>query len=153
MESNSNQAEENQPVVQIRKGMPVFDVNNEYAGKVELFQPGVESDTRAGHLIMNNLPPADVPEVVTGSVIASNFTGDLRPQAVGEESPAGIVADIFADDQLPQEVEELLKQHGFLRIHGSGLFAKYHYVTLDQIASVTTDRILLLVTRKGLIKA
>lgn len=153
MESNSDLADSQQPVVQIRKGMPVYDVNNEYVGKVELFQPGAESDTQAGHLALNDLPPADVPEIVPGSVIASNFTGDVRPQAVGEESPAGIVADIFADDQLPQEVEELLKQHGFLRIHGSGLFARYHYVTLDQIASVTTDRIELLVPREGLIKA
>jgi hypothetical protein len=152
MESIGGQANENQPLEQIRKGMQVYDVNNEHVGKVDLFQPAAEFGTQTLNLGPNDLPPPDVPEVVTGSVIASNFTGDVRPQAVGEESPAGIVANLFADDQLPQEVEELLQQRGFLRIHGSGLFASSYYATLDQIASVTTDRILLLVPRNGLTK-
>src|SRR5690349_8501222 len=132
MEPAPSQAPENQPVGQIRKGMPVYDVNNDYVGKVDLVHAGLErAANQSGNLVPNDVPPADVPEVLPGTVIASNFTGDERPQAVGEETPAGIVADIFAPDQLPPELLERLQQHGFLRVEGRGLFAKDRYVMLD----------------------
>ena len=153
MDLSQSQAAENQPAGQIHKGMAVYDVNNEYVGKVELVHPGLErAATQVGNLVPNDVPPADVPEVLPGTVIASNFTGDERPQAVGEETPAGIVADLFAPDQLPPEVLERLQQHGFLRIEGRGLFARDRYVMLEQVAAVTADRVLLRVPREGLIK-
>src|SRR5829696_3725443 len=102
MDLSQSQAAENSPAGQIRKGMPVYDVNDEYVGKVDLVHPGLERPAnQAGNLVPNDVPPADVPEVLPGTVIASNFTGDERPQAVGEETPAGIVAELFAPDQLP----------------------------------------------------
>src|SRR5690349_4487136 len=99
MERIDGPADANLPLELIRNGMPVYDVNNEHVGKVEQFQPPAEGGTKAWSLEAHDLSPADVPEVVPGSVIASNFTGDVRPQAVGEESPAGIVANLFGDDQ------------------------------------------------------
>src|SRR5437016_3925355 len=144
MDLSQSQAAENPPAGYIRKGMAVYDVNNEYIGKVELVHPGLErAANQTGNLVPTDVPPADVPEVLPGSVIASNFTGDTRPQAVGEETPAGIVADIFAPDQLPPELLERLQQHGFIRIEGRGLFARDRYVMLDQVASVAADRVLL----------
>src|SRR5688500_4064218 len=128
--SPDSQAAENPLAVQIRRGMPVYDVNNKYVGKVEVAHPGVDAAASGtGITIAKDVPPADVPEVMPGSVVASNFTADERPQAVGEESPAGILADIFAPDQLPTELEERLQQNGFLRIEGRGLLARDRYVT------------------------
>jgi hypothetical protein len=62
-------------------------------------------------------------------------------------------AKVFsAGDDMREALRERLRRQGFIRIDSTGLFAADRYVTPDQIADISGDRITLRVTRDELIK-
>lgn len=115
----------------IREGMDVYDSTGARIGKVEDFMASDED------------PATPAPEVVDVGDADRVPQGDL----------AHILARAFApDDALPREVQEKLLREGFVRIDAAGLFAADRYITPDQIASASEDRLTLTVPRDALIK-
>jgi hypothetical protein len=75
--------------------------------------------------------------------------GNLRER---DDSLIDNIAEVFAPDELPEEVRERLFQQGFVRIDSAGLFAADRYVTPDQIMSVSGDALTLNVSKDELLK-
>lgn len=117
------------PLLQVEEGMRVFDRMHNEIGTVEWVQIGDDD-------------PA-TPEVEAA-------TADHPRER--ESSLIDNIAELFAPDQLPEEVRERLLQQGFIRIDADGLFAADRYVTPDQILSVEGDAVMLSVTRDELLK-
>jgi hypothetical protein len=116
-------------LAKIHEGMKVFDRLQHEIGKVERVQIGDDN-------------PA-TPEVEAAG-----------PSHI-EERREGLIddiADVFAPDELPEEVRERLLQQGFVRIDSSGLFAADRYVMADQIMSVSGDTVTLNVSKDELVK-
>jgi hypothetical protein len=55
-------------------------------------------------------------------------------------------------ERIPVMVRDRLLHHGFIKVNSAGLFAADRYVMPDQIASVSTDGVLLRVGRDELMK-
>jgi hypothetical protein len=115
----------------IHKGMDVYDSTNSHIGKVDDFKASDEDPVHPG------------PE-----------TGGVSPAERDASNPVfNALADVFSpDDKLPDELQEKLLREGFVRIDSDGLFASDRYITMDQIASVTKDRLTLSVAKDDLIK-
>jgi hypothetical protein len=113
----------------IAEGMKVFDRERHEIGKVEYVQFGDDN-------------PA-TPEVEA----AAPNTLDNRDRSVVDA-----IADVFGDDDLPEEIRQRLLLQGFVRIDANGLFAADRYVTPEQIASVSADGLMLNVTKDELVK-
>jgi len=113
----------------IEEGMKVFDRERHEIGKVEYVQFGDDN-------------PA-TPEVEA----AAPNTLDRQDRTLVDA-----IADVFGDDDLPEEMRQKLMMQGFVRIDANGLFAADRYVTPGQIASVSGDGLMLNVTKDELVK-
>lgn len=116
---------------QIHKDMSVCDSTGEEIGKVR--------------------------EVFLGAVSEEAHERGRGPATVSEsggrdKSLVDYVAEIFADDPLPEVVRERLLRHGFIRIDTSGLFASDRFALPDQIESVSDDCVRLRLMKDELIK-
>ena len=117
------------PLVQIVEGMRVFDRLNHEIGTVERVQMGDDDPS--------------TPEVESMTV---------QDPSTRRDTILDNIADVFRTDGLPEEVKERLLQQGFVRIDANGLFASDRYVTPDQIASVSSEGVVLGVSRDELAK-
>jgi hypothetical protein len=129
MPSNSGQSEN--LLNRVHEGMDVYSYDDEYIGEVEWIyfgSVGVEGD-RAG---AGPVTPDDP------RMRQRNFIDDI--------------ADVFRDDDMPDQFREHLMRVGFIRINASGLFARDRYATPDQISAVRDDRVILTANRDTLIK-
>ncbi len=113
----------------IEEGMKVYDRERHEIGKVEYVRFGDADPT--------------TPEV---EAAAPNTLDDRNPTFVD------ILADAFGTDELPEEIRGKLLQQGFVRIDANGLFAADRYVTPEQISSVSSDGLMLNVTKDELVK-
>ena len=120
------------PLNAVEEGMEVRDATGESIGTVRDIYLGA-------------------PEGISGS-----------PAGGGADQPADTLSDAPLDrlgaaltpvDSLPRELAQRLRQHGFIQIDSSGVFASDRYATADQIASVSTDGVHLTVTRDELLAA
>jgi hypothetical protein len=113
----------------VREGMKVFDRLHHEIGTVERVQ------------MSDDNPATEEVEAAT--------PGNLRER---DDSLIDNIAEVFAPDELPEEVRERLFQQGFVRIDSAGLFAADRYVTPDQIMSVSCDALTLNVSKDELLK-
>jgi hypothetical protein len=113
----------------VREGMKVFDRLHHEIGTVERVQ------------MSDDNPATEEVEAAT--------PGNLRER---DDSLIDNIAEVFAPDELPEEVRERLFQQGFVRIDSAGLFAADRYVTPDQIMSVSGDALTLNVSKDELLK-
>jgi hypothetical protein len=117
----------------ISEGMLVTDRYGEVVGTVGLVYAGGASDAA----IERALSIADA--------VAANGGGQ-----VGESSRAPSVT--FASDDVPPEVRVRMLRRGYFRIDGPGITGVRRYVTPDQIAGVTGNRVRLYASRAELLR-
>lgn len=118
------------PMLQIREGMTVYDRTGAAIGTVSFVRFGDEDPSRPGI------------ETVTGSRV------DKYGSSLVEE-----IAQVFAgNNNLPQPLREQFIRYGFVRIN-AGLLSLDRFVMPDQVASVDGDGVRLRVTDDELIKA
>jgi hypothetical protein len=113
----------------VEQGMKVFDSNHNEIGKVEFVQFG-----------------DDDPDTIE---IEARGLGKLDS---GENTLVDAIANAFRTDAIPEELRKRLLHQGFVRIDSNGLFAADRYITPQQIASVSSDELMLNVTRDELIR-
>jgi hypothetical protein len=119
-------------LTQVYEGMDVYDRTGDNIGTVEYVYLGAVSE--------------DADTYGAGPATAS---GPGR----GEDSLIEDFAKaLSAGDHVPEALRERLRRQGFIRIDSTGLFAADRYVTPDQVADVSGDRVTLRVTRDELIK-
>jgi hypothetical protein len=116
-------------LARVHEGMKVFDRQHHEIGKVERVQM---SDDNPATLEVEAATP-----------------GNLRQR---DDSLIDNIADVFAPDQLPEDVRSRLLQQGFLRLDTKGIFAADRYILPDQIISVTGDEVMLNVSKDELLK-
>jgi hypothetical protein len=116
-------------LAQVHEGMKVFDRQHHEIGKVERVQ-------------MSDDNPA-TPEVEAAT------PGNLRER---DNSLIDNIADVFAPDELPEDVRARLMQQGFLKLDTRGLFAADRYILPEQIISVSDDEVMLNVSKDELLK-
>ena len=114
----------------VSEGMKVFDSANHEIGTVEYVKL-VETD------------PA------TGEPVASGTEEDDNHR----ETLLEVVAEAFADDEIPEVVQKRLLHEGFIRMDADGLFAADRYVMPDQISGVSGGKVMLKVSKDELQKA
>jgi hypothetical protein len=116
---------------QIREGMKVYDRSQAEIGRVEVVKFSDED------------PDTPEPEIV-----------DVNPiEREKRQTLLDIIAALFRDDALPEELRERLLREGFVRVDATGLLQPDRYVLPDQIASVSGDRVMLKVDKAELIVA
>jgi hypothetical protein len=116
-------------LARVHEGMKVFDRQHHEIGKVERVQM---SDDNPATLEVEAATP-----------------GNLRQR---DDSLINNIADVFAPDQLPEDVRSRLLQQGFLRLDTKGIFAADRYILPEQIISVTGDEVMLNVSKDELLK-
>lgn len=117
---------------QIKEGMTVYDSEGSNIGTVETLFFGAASDA----------------EVAEGVVPSTTTTA---PDSV-RNTFVGALADIFDDhDDIPEELAERLRYHGFIKVDGNWLGAD-RYVMPEQIASVNDEGVHLNTKRDYLIE-
>lgn len=114
----------------IREGMRVCDPTGAEIGTVDFVHLTDEDPTTPG------------PEAVT----VSPAMQDDRTSLID------FIAEAFRTDELPDTLRDQLLRRGFIRVDADGLFAADRYVLLDQIASVSGDRVMLTAGKDDLIK-
>lgn len=118
------------PLMQITKGMKVYDRLHNELGTVERVQM---SDDDPSTVEVEASEPAPIKE--------------------RDDTFLDAMAEVFApDDELPEEVRERLLQAGFIRIDSAGLFAHDRYVMPEQIMSVGDNEVTLKVSKDELIE-
>ena len=113
----------------VEEGMKVFDRDRHEIGRVETVTFGDDDPS-------------------TPEVEAAGPSG--TPEQDG--GLLGNIADVFHPDDMPEAVRARLMQQGFVRLDAAGLFAADRYITPDQIGGVTTDGLILNVTKDELLK-
>jgi hypothetical protein len=116
----------------VREGMDVYSYDDEYIGEVEWVYFGSVGGS----------------EDVTGAGPATPDDPRMRERNFIDD-----IADVFRDDDMPDELREKLMRQGFIRINASGLFASDRYATPNQISAVHDDRVILTANRDTLIKS
>jgi hypothetical protein len=114
----------------IHEGMKVYDSRDHEIGKVEWVQHGADNPS-------------------TPDLEASSTEGMDEPERHGLLDD---LAAAFRTDDLPEEIRQRLLMQGFVRIDAEGLFAADRYVTPDQIAGISDDRLRLSVEKSELMK-
>ncbi len=114
----------------IEEGMEVYSSDNEHIGEVEEIYFGAVSEADA--------------EMGTGAATADN-------PALRERSFLDNIANVFDDNDMPEEMRARLQHEGFIRID-SGLFSDDHFATPSQIASVSGDKVILKATKDQLLE-
>jgi len=117
------------PLSRISEGMKVYDRLHHEIGKVERVRIGDDD------------PATEEVEAASPSHLEGR-----------RETVLDSLAEVFAPDELPEEVRERLLQQGFVRIDSAGLFAADRYVMPDQIMSVSGDTVTLNVSKDELVK-
>jgi len=112
--------------------MTVYDRTDQKIGTVERVHFGAVSQEAATH---------------GGGPATTASPGAHESSLIGDFAKA-----IFPADEVPEPLRQRLLRYGFIRIDSTGLFAADRYVTPDQIAGVSEDRVTLRVTRDELIK-
>jgi hypothetical protein len=112
----------------IRKGMKVFDSTRAEIGTVDWVKFGDDDPS--------------TPEVEAAAPAA-----DPHPETLIDS-----LAEVFSPDEMPEEIRERLLQQGFVRIDANGLFSADRYVTPDQIQGVSSEGLLLNVSKSELMK-
>jgi len=120
----------NKLLLEIFKGMKVYDQADQEVGTVDWVQFGDEDDTTPG----------------TKTVTARSTGPDMNNMLV--ES----IAKVFEPDKLPETLRDRLLRHGFIRVNGAGLFNADRYILPDQIASVSDKTVRLKISQSDLIK-
>ena len=113
---------------QVSEGMKVLDSKNHEIGKVEWVKL-VEEDA-------------------TGQPLAADVDEPDRE----DKTLIDTLADAFRGDELPDVVQKRLLHDGFIRMDAKGLLAADRYVLPTQIARVTSDSVVLNVTKDELVK-
>lgn len=116
---------------QIKEGMEVYSNDDHHIGDVEEVHFGSVSETEA--------------ELGTGAATADN-------PRMRERNFLDDIADVFRDNDMPEEMREKLLREGFIRID-SGFFSDDHFATPSQIASVNGDRVILRSTKDQLLES
>lgn len=119
-------------LLSVRDGMHVHDVNDKHIGHVEFVYFGAAND--------------DAVEASDGM----NTPVDMGLR--DHNSLVDLAARAFAGDGLPEVLRNRLLHNGFIRVEGEGLFSSDRYVTPEQIASISDDKVHLNVTRDQLVK-
>lgn len=114
----------------IHSGMAVYDRQNEHIGKVAFVYLGTASSKERER--------GEGPARDSGSLEA------------GDDSFVEVLANVFNPEEIPGEVAEKLRQHGYIRIDSNGLFAYDRFAATEQILSVANDEVHLNVGYKQL---
>jgi hypothetical protein len=98
-----------------------------------------------------------VREVFLGAVSDKTNQDEVGPVTAPErgwrdDTLVDNLAEIFADEPLPEVLRDRLLREGFVRIDSHGLFASDAFALPDQIESVSGDCVRLRVARDELIK-
>lgn len=109
------------PLDQVRSGMSVYDSTGQRIGEVSYVYLGatMEQETERG-------------------------TGPARDLAIEQDNNNSFVealSEAFYTEEMPEEMLARLRQHGFVRIDTSGLFADDRFVSAEQIASVEDGKV------------
>jgi hypothetical protein len=110
-------------------GMRVLDSTQNEIGKVEDFRFSQNEDN---------------PDVEPGELDLADrpAQGDLITD----------IAEVFAPDEMPEELRDRLLREGYVLLDTKGLFAVDRYILPEQIDSVTNDTLTLNVKRSDLAK-
>ena len=114
----------------ITEGMKVFDSRNHEIGKVDYVKL-VETDAATGQPL----------------------TADVEEHDDHNDSLIENLAEAFATDEVPEDIQQRLLHDGFVRMDADGIFAADRYILPEQISSVAGDRIVLKVSKSELQKA
>jgi hypothetical protein len=127
-----NSTAEKDVLARVTDGTEVYDSQGEHVGKVDAIYLGAVADG----------------DTVEGGPVTS---GAVPAEALDAE--ANVFSDLFAtSSEIPKEVRERLRYHGFIRIAPHGLFRSHRYATREQVASAAGDRVTLSVAESQLIK-
>lgn len=118
-------------LMRVHEGMDVYNYDDERIGKVE-------------SIFFGSVSPE---EAATGTGAATADNPAMRERGFLDD-----LANVFRDDNLPDELRERLLRQGFIRIDSSGLFSSDRYAMPEQIAAVHEDRVILRTDKDGLIK-
>lgn len=123
---------------QIHEGMAVEDSDGQAIGTVDFLHFGDDdASTQVVEASAASSPaPASNPEMEAG-----------RPFSVID-----VFNDMLRGEDMPESLRQRLARQGFLRIAANGLFGADRYVTPDQIARVTGDRVVLGVKKDELVR-
>ena len=121
-------------LTQIHKGMHVHDVRDQHIGSVAFVHFGAASEAQQ-ELGVGPASPAraDNPNMRQDTLLDN-------------------IAEAFNPNEVPQELQDKLLVSGYIRMDTSGLFASDRFVTPDQIATVSGDKVQLSVSRDQLVK-
>src|SRR5262249_48211493 len=122
----------NETLMQIHKGMKVYDRNEHEVGTIEYVQFTDEDPTKVG------------PETATETV------DKISPERHGLVQD--IARAVAGGDDLPEEVRQKLLRDGYIKID-TGLLKSDVYALPNQVSSVSDDHVYLEVTHDELISA
>ncbi|MBX3001315.1 MAG: hypothetical protein KF893_22530 [Caldilineaceae bacterium] len=126
-----NDSQQDSVLMRVHEGMDVYNYDDERIGKVE-------------SIFFGSVSPE---EAATGTGAATADNPAMRERGFLDD-----LANVFRDDNLPDELRERLLRKGFIRIDSSGLFSSDRYAMPEQIAAVHEDRVILRTDKEGLIK-
>ncbi len=121
-------------LTKVREGMKVYDRTGKDIGKVDRVYMGSVSEKQD--------------EYGEGASTPSSPGRGPLPDTLMKD----VVKAFDPNEQLPDVLQKRLLREGFVRVEGGGLFGADRYVTPDQIASVSGDRVDLRVAKDELIK-
>ncbi len=117
-------ADESSTISLVQEGMRVIDAMGEDIGEVAFVKMG---DPEAATLATGTLSTPDVVDAL-----------------------ADVLGGPEGEPRVPSPLREQLLRVGYLRIDGRGLFASTWYAAADAIASITSDAVILRVTKSEL---
>lgn len=106
---------------EVRSGMSVYDSTGERIGEVSYVYLGAASEK----------------ELERGEGPAR----DLAIDDAGNNSFVEMLVGAFSAEEIPAEMVERMRRHGFVRIDSNGLFASDRFATAEQVATVTKDQV------------
>jgi hypothetical protein len=113
----------------IHKGMTVLDSTHRPIGTIDEFRFSENQD-------FPDTEPADL-----------DMTDKVRESSLIQD-----IAEVFADDDMPDVLRDRLIREGYIRLDTAGLFAADRYIFPDQISNVTGDEVILNVSKDQLMK-
>lgn len=121
-------------LAQIREDMSIYDVRDNHIGRVDFVHFGAASEAQQ--------------ELGTGPATAAPADHpDMRRDSIVDN-----IAEAFAPNDIPDQLENKLLLSGYIRMDADGFFASDRFITPDQIARVVDDKVYLAVDRDQLVK-
>ena len=114
----------------VEEGMDVYDSNGDKIGEVKMVYLGTTSDEAEAYTTES----ASVPD----------------PDLYRDDSFVEDIAEVFAGEEMPEEVRERLLTNGYLHIEG-GLFGNDQYAMGNQVAGVDDEGVHLNTTSEHLL--